>query len=65
LGIEVTQSNNDIVISQRKYASDLLEETGLMNSKSVYTPMDPNAKLLPSHGSPSQILRSIEEWLEN
>jgi len=29
---------------------DLLEEIGLLNSKSVETPMDPNAKLLPSQG---------------
>jgi len=48
LGIEVAQSNNSIVISHRKYALDILEETGLMNSKSIETPMDPNAKLLPS-----------------
>jgi len=32
LGIEVAQSNNSIVISRRKYALDILEETGLMNS---------------------------------
>jgi len=29
---------------------NLLEETGLMNSKFVDTPMDSNAKLLPSQG---------------
>ena len=50
MGIEVAQSNNGIVISQRKYALDILEETGLMNSKYVDTPMDPNIKLLPSQG---------------
>jgi len=52
LGIEVAQSNHGIVISRRKYALDLLEETGLRNSKVVETPMDPNAKLLPSQGEP-------------
>jgi len=61
LKIEVTQSNNDIGIYQRKYALDILKETGLMNSKLVDTPMDPNAKLLPSQGSLFQILRSIKD----
>jgi len=36
--------------SQKKYALDILEETGLMNSKSVNIPMDPNAKLLLNQG---------------
>ena len=57
MGIEVAQSNNGIVISQRKYALNLLEETGLMNSKSVDTPMDSNAKLLPSQGEPLSDLK--------
>jgi len=52
LRIEIAQSNNGIVISQKKYALDILEEIGLMNSKSVDTPMDPNAKLQPSKGEP-------------
>jgi len=50
LGIEVAQSNSGIVISQRKYALDILEETRLINSKAVETPMDPNTKLLPKQG---------------
>jgi len=61
LGIDVAQSNNGIVISQRKYALDILEESGLTNSKFVETSMDPNVKLLPSQGSLSQILRSTED----
>jgi len=52
LGIEVAQSNNGIVIFQRKQALDILEETGLMNSKSIDTSMDPNAKLLHNQGDP-------------
>ena len=52
MGIEVARSNNAIVLSQRKYALDILEKTGLMNSKFVETSMDPNAKLLPSQGEP-------------
>jgi len=52
LSIEVAQSNDGIVISQRKYAMDILEETGLVSSKSVDTPMDPNTKLLQNQGGP-------------
>ena len=52
LGIEVAQSKHGVVISQRKYAMDILEETGLMNAKPIDTPMDPNAKLMPGQGEP-------------
>jgi len=50
LEIELAQSNNVFVISQRKYALDLLEETGLINFKYDDTTMDPNVKLLLSQG---------------
>ncbi|XP_068461702.1 uncharacterized mitochondrial protein AtMg00810-like [Phaseolus vulgaris] len=50
LGIVVAQSNIGIVISQRKYALDVLEEIGLMNSNFVDTHMDPNVKLLSNQG---------------
>ncbi|XP_061348750.1 uncharacterized protein LOC133294107 [Gastrolobium bilobum] len=50
LGIEVAQSKDGIVISQRKYAMDILEETTLLNAKPVDTPMDPNVKLMPNQG---------------
>jgi len=59
LGIEVAQSNTDIVISQRKYALNILKEIGLMNSKSVDTPMDPNVKLLPNQREP---LSDLEKY---
>ena len=50
LGIEVTQSNSEVVISQRKYTLDILTDTDMLNCKLVNTPMDPNVKLVPSKG---------------
>ena len=44
-GIEVARSKDGISLSQRKYVLDILEETGLLGSKPVDTPMDPNVKL--------------------
>ena len=41
-----------MVISQRKYALDILEETGLSNAKPIDTPMDPSVKLPPNQGEP-------------
>ena len=52
LGTEITQCNDGIVIFQRKYAMDIMEETGLVSSKSVHTPMDSNTKLLPNQRDP-------------
>ncbi|RVW88050.1 Retrovirus-related Pol polyprotein from transposon RE2 [Vitis vinifera] len=41
-----------VVLSQRKYALDILEETGMLDCKPVDTPMDPNVKLVPGQGEP-------------
>ncbi|RDX97948.1 Copia protein, partial [Mucuna pruriens] len=46
LGIEVTQSKEGIVISQRKYALDILQETSMSNCRPIDSPMDPNMKLM-------------------
>ncbi|RVW64348.1 Retrovirus-related Pol polyprotein from transposon RE2 [Vitis vinifera] len=51
-GIEIAQSSSGVVLSQRKYALDILEETGMLDCKSVDTPMDPNVKLIPRQGVP-------------
>ena len=47
LGIEIAQSSSGVVLSQRKYALDILEETGMLDCKPVDTPMDPNFKFVP------------------
>ena len=41
-----------MVLSQRKYALDILEETGMLDYKPVDTPMDPNVKLVPGQEEP-------------
>ncbi|RVW11984.1 Retrovirus-related Pol polyprotein from transposon RE1 [Vitis vinifera] len=51
LGIEIAQSSSGVVLSQRKYALDILEETGLLDCKPVDTLMDPNVKLYQDRGS--------------
>ena len=50
LGIEIAQSSSGVVLSQRKYALDILEETSMLDCKSVDTPMDPNVKLVLGQG---------------
>ena len=52
LGIEIAQSNSDVVMYQRKYVLDILEEIDMLDCKPVDTPMDPNVKLIPEQGKP-------------
>ena len=47
LGIEIAQSKSDVVMNQRKYALEILEETGMLDCKPVDAPMDANVKLIP------------------
>ena len=45
LGMKIARNETGISISQRKCTLDLLKETGMLGSKPVDTPMDPNIKL--------------------
>jgi len=45
LGIEVTHKKHSVLLSQRKYALDLLEETELMGRKPANTLMESNVDL--------------------
>ena len=49
---KIAQSNSGVVMSQRKYVLDILEEIGMLDSKPVDTPMDPNVKLVPRQWEP-------------
>ena len=51
-GIKVAQFKDGLVISQRKYALGILEETRMLNAKLGDTPMDPSVKLVPDKEKP-------------
>jgi histone deacetylase 1/2 len=51
LGIEVTKVHNGIVLTQDKYASDLLKRVGMSNYKPVATPLSTTEKLSLHEGS--------------
>jgi hypothetical protein len=44
LSIEIARSKKGIVLSQRKYTLDLLDETGMIQYRAAATPMDQNNK---------------------
>ena len=52
LGLEITHSTDGLYITQAKYASDLLSQAGLTDSKTVDTPVELNAHLTPSGRKP-------------
>ncbi|KAL5562933.1 hypothetical protein UlMin_032680 [Ulmus minor] len=50
LGIEVSQSKKGIVLSQRKYVLEILEDTGYLSAKPVNSPMEQNLSLNKDKG---------------
>jgi hypothetical protein len=44
LGTEVAQSQKGILLTQRKYVLDLLNETGMLGCRPASTPIDTNHK---------------------
>ena len=52
LGLEITHSIDGLYITQAKYAFELLSRAGLIDSKTVDTPIELNAHLTPIGGKP-------------
>ena len=52
LDLEITHSTDGLYITQGKYASELLSQAGLTDSKTVDTPVELNAHLTPIGGKP-------------
>ncbi|GKV09272.1 hypothetical protein SLEP1_g20797 [Rubroshorea leprosula] len=52
LGLEVTSLDDGYLLSQVKYALDLISKAGFIDSKIVSTPLEPNIKLTSLDGSP-------------
>ncbi|XP_020262807.1 uncharacterized protein LOC109838793, partial [Asparagus officinalis] len=52
LGIEIARGAEGIVLSQRKYALNLLKETGMLGCKPATTPIDQKFKLGAEAGEP-------------
>ena len=52
LGLEVTSSSDGYYLSQTKYAYDLFSKAGIIDSKTISTPLEYNAKLTPLDGEP-------------
>jgi hypothetical protein len=52
LSISVSRSSNDLFLSQRQYAQDLLQRAGMAECHSTTTPADTRAKLSASDNAP-------------
>ena len=52
MGLEITHSTAGLYITQTKYASDLLSQAGLIDSKTIDTSVELNAHLTPLGGKP-------------
>jgi hypothetical protein len=52
LGIELQQTPKGFYLSQSKYIQDLLDRSGLTDTRTVLTPMDIHLQLRPTDGTP-------------
>jgi hypothetical protein len=48
VGIEISQRDDSITISQKQYLSSILQKEGMDKANPVSMPLDPNVKLEPN-----------------
>ena len=51
-GLEITSFSDGYYLSQAKYTPNLLSKAGITDNKTIFTPLEYNAKLTPLDGEP-------------
>ncbi|XP_021897967.1 putative invertase inhibitor [Carica papaya] len=64
LELEIARNDTGITLCQRKYALDLLTETGYLGCKPSSTPMEPNLKISKDDGEPLCDITSYRRLIE-
>ena len=62
LGLKITHSTDGLCVTQAKYASELLSQARLSDSKTIDTLVELNTHLIPSKGKPLSN-PSLYRWL--
>jgi hypothetical protein len=65
LGVEVIQDHHGIFINQKKYAYEVLERFGMLNSNSVKNPIVPGSRLSKNEGGAAVDITIFKQMIGN